>query len=217
MVYIRLAESLYQRLKGLLPESEVVGCGGESYLAYPIFKRIAQQYGMELHREIGRGDILTYGQLEEKLEVERQSPQQKRLVAELKHKREVRMMGRLRGTMSERDYYFEKEGEGNSVKDMTDTISFSMTFIFTFFMAGLTGYYVGAYFLGLPLAHSLMLALGFIIVTIVVETGLFILKQQKKEMRNKKKSYRDQYDREEAETVTGNGTTKSGGSKRKKE
>ena len=86
----------------------------------------------------------------------------------MKRKREVRMMGKIKGGMSEREYYFEKEGDSNAVKDMTDTISFSMTFIFTFFMAGLTGYYVGAYFLGLPMAHSLMLALGFIIVTIVV-------------------------------------------------
>jgi hypothetical protein len=35
-------------------------------------------------------------------------------------------------------------------------------------MAGLTGYYVGAYFLGWSLAQSLMIALGFIIFTIIV-------------------------------------------------
>ena len=79
---------------------------------------------------------------------------------------------------------------------MTDTISFAMTFIFIFFMAGLTGYYVGAYFLGCSMAHSLMIALAFIIVTIIVETMLFILKQQKKEMQKgkKKKTYRRNYD-----------------------
>lgn len=54
------------------------------------------------------------------------------------------------------------------MKEMTETISFSMAFIFTFFMAGVTGYYVGAFFLNWTLAQSLMLSLAFIIITLIV-------------------------------------------------
>jgi uncharacterized membrane protein len=54
-----------------------------------------------------------------------------------------------------------------------------MAFVFSFFMAGLTGYYFGTYFLGWSLAHSLFLALAFIVLTVMVETWLFILKEAK--------------------------------------
>lgn len=77
---------------------------------------------------------------------------------------------------------------------MTETVSFSMAFIFTFFMAGLTGYYVGSQFLGWSLAHSLMLALGFIVVTLIVETSLFIIKQNKKKVKVQQRKYRSEYD-----------------------
>ena len=70
---------------------------------------------------------------------------------------------------------------------MSDTVSFSLAFIFSFFMAGLTGYYVGAYFLGWDLVSSLMLSLAFIIFTIIIETTLFILRQEKNSMKNKAK------------------------------
>lgn len=79
---------------------------------------------------------------------------------------------------------------------MTDSVSFSMAFIFTFFMAGLTGYYVGAHFLGWSLANSLMLALGFIVVTLIVETSLFIIKQNKKKVKVQQRKYRSEYDKD---------------------
>lgn len=52
-----------------------------------------------------------------------------------------------------------------------------MAFIFSFFMAGLTGYYVGFYFLGWEFINSMLLSLAFIFLTIVIETSLFILRQ----------------------------------------
>jgi uncharacterized membrane-anchored protein len=68
---------------------------------------------------------------------------------------------------------------------MTETISYSMAFIFSFFMAGLTGYYVGSYFLNWSFVHSMILALAFIFVTIVVETTLFIVRQMAKQTKRK--------------------------------
>ena len=44
-------------------------------------------------------------------------------------------------------------------------------------MAGVTGYYVGNYFLGWEFISSMILALIFIFITIFVETSLFILRQ----------------------------------------
>jgi len=63
-----------------------------------------------------------------------------------------------------------------------------MAFIFSFFMAGLTGYYVGEYFLGWPFISSMMLALGFIIITMIVETSLFILRQYSIDEKKRRKS-----------------------------
>jgi len=97
------------------------------------------------------------------------------MIEELKNKREIRMLRGVAGKNN--DYYFQNKVEGSSVKEMSDTVSFSMAFIFSFFMAGITGYYVGAYFLGWSLTYSLILALCFIIVTIIIETTLFILRQ----------------------------------------
>lgn len=62
---------------------------------------------------------------------------------------------------------------------MSSSISFGMTFIFSFFMAGLTGYYFGIYFMGLSFVHSLIVAMVFIMGTIIVETSLFIIKQNR--------------------------------------
>ena len=62
-----------------------------------------------------------------------------------------------------------------------------MAFLFSFFMAGITGFYVGNFFLGWEFIHSMMLALGFIFVTIVIETSLFILRQMGISAREAKK------------------------------
>lgn len=52
-------------------------------------------------------------------------------------------------------------------------------------MAGLTGYYVGSYFLNWEFVHSMILALVFIFVTIIVETTLFIIRQMAKSHKKK--------------------------------
>ena len=66
------------------------------------------------------------------------------------------------------DFYLEKKPEERGIKQMTESASYAMAFIFSFFMAGLTGYYVGHYFLEWDFISSMMLALGFIMVTIIV-------------------------------------------------
>ena len=58
-------------------------------------------------------------------------------------------------------------------------------------MAGLTGYYVGSYFLGWELVPSLLLALGFTICTLLMETTLFMIRQAKKTtLKKQNKFYR---------------------------
>lgn len=78
------------------------------------------------------------------------------------------MLKQINPSRQTEDYYFQAKDSSSSIKEMTDTISFSMAFIFTFFMAGLTGYSVGAYFLNWNLAQSLMLSLAFIVITLFV-------------------------------------------------
>lgn len=59
---------------------------------------------------------------------------------------------------------------------MEKSISFAMTFIFSFIFAGLTGYSIGRYFFGWDTTDCMKLAIGMIVLTIMVETGLFIIK-----------------------------------------
>jgi hypothetical protein len=63
-------------------------------------------------------------------------------------------------------------------------------------MAGLTGYYVGSYFLGWELVASLLLALGFIMCTLLLETTLFMIRQAKKNsFKKQNKNYRGKTER----------------------
>lgn len=95
------------------------------------------------------------------------------------------MLNKINPKPDGQDYYFQNKKETGTVKEMTETISYSMAFIFTFFMGGLTGYYVGAFFLGWSMTHSLILALIFMVGTLVLETTLFIIKQTKKQRQMK--------------------------------
>ena len=79
-------------------------------------------------------------------------------------------------------YYYGKVGEeygGSNVKELTDSVSFGVTFIFSFFMAGITGYFFAQYFFNFELTGRLMVSVVFIFVTIFVETWLYIIKQTK--------------------------------------
>ena len=150
-------------------------------------ERVALAHGLQVHREIGRQDLLSYSQMDQLLEEEKRTPQQRRLIEELRSKREMRLLKRINPNpeREKQDYYFQNKAEGRSVREMTETISYAMAFIFSFFMAGLTGYYVGAYFLGWTLAQSLMLAFAYNIVTLFVETTLFIIKQNRNDQKRK--------------------------------
>lgn len=71
--------------------------------------------------------------------------------------------------------YFKREPDGG-MKDLEKTVSFAMTFLFSFWLAGITGYCMGRYFFEMAEVESMKLAIAFIVLTIVVETGLFIIK-----------------------------------------
>lgn len=51
-----------------------------------------------------------------------------------------------------------------------------MTFLFSFLLAGVTGFCLGRYFFGWEQIDSMKMAIAFIVMTIFVETGLFIIK-----------------------------------------
>jgi hypothetical protein len=88
--------------------------------------------------------------------------------------------------------YFVRQPD-NGVKDLEKTVSFAMTFLFSFWLAGVTGFCMGRYFFGMEQVDSMKMAIGFIVMTIVVETGLFIIKVNKmteKEVKEGKKGKR---------------------------
>lgn len=78
------------------------------------------------------------------------TPAQKQHRQELKIKHQLRLLNPTNTNPS--TYYFETKKD-ESIKDISASISFGMTFIFSFFMAGLTGYYFGVYFLGFEMTH----------------------------------------------------------------
>jgi len=95
--------------------------------------------------------------------------------------------------MNSATYYFDKSSN-STVKEMTESLSFSLAFLFSFFMAGLTGYYFAYFFLGLSFVNSMMIALAFIIFTVVIETTLFIIRQSKTKSKVVRQKYRSEYD-----------------------
>ena len=62
---------------------------------------------------------------------------------------------------------------------MEKSISFGVSFIFTFFLSGISGYYIGKYFLKLNEGLCMVLAVVALIGTLVMESTLFILKTWK--------------------------------------
>ena len=59
---------------------------------------------MQIHKEIGRNDIITYNDMELMIEREKQSPQQRRFIEELKNKSEVRKL-RFTNSKAADDFY----------------------------------------------------------------------------------------------------------------
>jgi hypothetical protein len=114
--------------------------------------------------------------MESLLERERQTPQQVKLIEDLRNKSELRKLQML-SSCKGGDFYLEKKVEDRGVKEMTESISYAMAFLFSFFMAGLTGYYFAHFVLGWDFASSMVLALLFIFATIILETSLFIVRQ----------------------------------------
>jgi hypothetical protein len=70
---------------------------------------------MELHREIGRNDIITYNEMELMRERETQTPEQVKLIQELKNKSELRKL-KLLSSRNTDDFYFQKKNEQGVVK-----------------------------------------------------------------------------------------------------
>ena len=88
--------------------------------------------------------------MQQLLEDKEKTPEQQKFNQELKSKHEQRLLTQNKKKNST-SYYFHDPSPG-SVKDMSSSISFGMTFIFSFFMAGLTGYYFGVYFFSFNMA-----------------------------------------------------------------
>jgi len=62
---------------------------------------------------------------------------------------------------------------------MEKSISFGVSFIFSFFLSGVSGYYFGKIILGLNEGLSMVLAVIALIGTLIIESVLFILKTWK--------------------------------------
>ena len=63
---------------------------------------------MSIHQEIKRQDIITYNDMELMIEREKQTPQQKKAIEDLKSKSEVRKL-RLLSSKAPEDFYLEKK------------------------------------------------------------------------------------------------------------
>ena len=73
---------------------------------------------MPIHQNISRQDIITYQDMEIMIEEEKQSPQQKKFIEELKYKSDVRKL-KLLNSKNTDDFYLEKPKEQQGVKELT--------------------------------------------------------------------------------------------------
>lgn len=71
MVYIKLSETLHQKIKNHLTSNQLITCANHLYIPYPEFstwsihsERIALTNHLEIHKDIGREDIITYSQMD---------------------------------------------------------------------------------------------------------------------------------------------------------
>lgn len=54
--------------------------------------------------------------MDQLIEQEKQTPQQRRLIEELKNKRELRLLNKISPNKEAQDYYFENKKEGKGMK-----------------------------------------------------------------------------------------------------
>lgn len=70
---------------------------------------------------------------------------------------------------------------------MEKSMSFGVSFIFTFFLSGISGYYLGKLFFGLNDGLSMILAVIALIGTLILESTLFIMKTWKNDKVHEKR------------------------------
>lgn len=70
---------------------------------------------------------------------------------------------------------------------MEKSISFGVSFIFTFFLSGISGYYLGKLIFGFNEGLSMILAVIALIGTLIIESILFILKTWRNDKAHAKK------------------------------
>lgn len=159
------------------------------YLTYQDFKQISQQYKLSLQKYLAKSDIISDIDFDRLVELSKRTPEQLRAMQELKIKHDFRINSTTsKSQINNQLYYYGNAGQqqgGNNIKELTDSVSFGVTFIFSFFMAGITGYFFGQYFFHFELAGCLVLSIIFIFATIFVETWLYIIKQSKANLKLK--------------------------------
>ena len=71
---------------------------------------------------------------------------------------------------------------------MEKSVSFGVSFIFSFFLSGVSGYYLGKSIMGLNEGQSMVLAVLALIGTLILESIIFIIKMTKSDKIKKMKA-----------------------------
>ncbi|KRX08943.1 hypothetical protein PPERSA_09047 [Pseudocohnilembus persalinus] len=102
-------------------------------------------------------------------------------------------------------YGVKPRSSQETVKSFEKSMSFGTSFIFSFFLSGLSGYYFGLYILELPHYQCLILGAVALVGSLILETTLYIVKILKDEkiqkIRKKEGEDKQKHQRNEAEKL----------------
>ncbi|EAR97691.2 endoplasmic reticulum-based factor for assembly of V-ATPase (macronuclear) [Tetrahymena thermophila SB210] len=116
--------------------------------------------------------------------------------ARIEERKYQKMMGKDKG-----------QSIGADIRDMEKSISFGVSFIFTFFLSGVSGYFIGKHILEWNEGLCMILAVVSLIGTLILESTLFIVKTWKndkiaQEKQKHDKQLRQQMRNTESQEIT---------------
>lgn len=155
MVFIKITNEMWilSGLQNYISVNSITTIGNCRYIPYDSFstrgsyiENAAKLIDQPIHSLIKREHIISNIDMKGLRKDAELTAEDRKKKEELRLKHEMR---KLNGPKVSSDTYYFEEKKDETIKDFSKSISFGMTFIFSFFMAGLTGYYFGVYFMGL--------------------------------------------------------------------
>ncbi|KAL4499880.1 hypothetical protein ABPG72_015229 [Tetrahymena utriculariae] len=137
--------------------------------------------------------------------LEREEAENDPKVLKEREEREARIQERKYQQMMNKD---KPKSIGADIRDMEKSISFGVSFIFTFFLSGVSGYFIGKHILEWNEGLCMILAVVSLIGTLILESTLFIVKTWKNDKIAQQKQKHDKQLRQQMRNTESQEITK---------